>query len=66
MSEEAASPRVDASLSQEALENLRSFFSILNEWDEEDSLLAAQSEPVRQERALETIAEDPNEDVELE
>lgn len=53
----------------EALENMRAFFTILqewDEWDEEDRQAIAHIGYERQERAARTIAEHFREDVELE
>ena len=41
----------------EALENLRAFFAILREWDEEERWETARTAHSREERAARTIAE---------
>jgi len=53
-------------IDQEAIENLRAFFSILQEWDEDDRREADRISQLRRERAARTIAEHFREDVESE
>ena len=48
----------------EIVENLRAFFTILREWDEEDRQDVGRTAHSRQKRAAKTIAEHFTEDVE--
>jgi len=60
------SPAAGFYLSLEAMENLRVFFAILQQWDEEDRQTSGRTGCERRERAARTIAKHFREDVESE
>lgn len=61
-----ASPDTGEPLNQEAMENLRTFFVILQEWEEEDRQESECLASARRGRATKTIAEHYTKVVELE